>query len=193
MIRVLRAMAACLAVLVVAVHVAPWHSLMLPLHYNTSSSLPRGLYQATIVDTLRRGDILRVCVPEQVAPVALARGYVGPGMCAGGTAPVGKVLAGVPGDTVHVDAKGIRIGSRLFVEAPIRKRDTRGRLIEGAQGMRVLGQGECFVLSTYSRKSYDSRYFGPVRCMPPVLVLTPISAAARQRLAAAEMLLQEHE
>ena len=193
MIRVAGAIATGLLVLMAVMHVAPWRSLRLPLHYNLTASLPLGLYGAEMREGVRRGDILRVCTPWRAAPVARARGYVGPGSCPGGTAPIGKMVLGLPGDTVFVSKEEIRIGSRTVLKDPLQERDTRGRLVRTAEGMHVLAAGECFVLSTYSPRSYDSRYFGPVECAPPFLVLTPVSDAARRRLAPLHLALQGDE
>ena len=84
-------------------------------------------------------------------------------------------MFGLPGDTVFVSKEEIHIGSRTVLKAPLQERDTRGRLVRAAEGAHVLAASECFVLSTYSPRSYDSQYFGPVECTPPFLVLTPVS------------------
>jgi len=171
-----------LVVLSTAVHVIPMRSLSLPLHYNTSGSLPKGLYRVQWHKILQRGELLRVCVPQGVAEEARARGYVGPGNCDGGTTPVGKMVAGLPGDTVHVEDQYIRVGNRPAIPAVLQERDTRGRCVQNAKGTHILGANECFVISTYSTQSYDSRYFGPVTCAPPFLIMEPLSPNARLRL-----------
>ena len=182
MMRVLRLAAAGIAVLLLTVHLAPWHSLRLPLHYNITPSLPRGLYRAEWRTAVLRGDLLRICIPAPIASSARARGYLGAGPCPGGAAPVGKMVVGLPGDTVAVGRALIRIGTKVSIAASLRARDSRGRPVEGAAGVHVLTENECFVLSTFSRHSYDSRYFGPVPCAPPHLVLTPVSATVRSML-----------
>ena len=180
--RITRALALVVVVMAIAVHAAPWRSLTLPLHYNVTASLPQGLYRAQAKQSITRGDIVRVCVPAQVARMGRRRGYLGSGSCPEQTAPIGKMVVGLPGDTVHVDKRQIRVGSRLVLSAPLQDRDTRGRRVQGALGTHVLGADECFVLSTFSQQSFDSRYFGPVACVPPVVVLTPHSRKARREL-----------
>ena len=163
-----------LAGITAAVHLSPVHSLSLPLHYNISESLPKGLYRARWGPEIRRGDLIRVCLPEHVAHEARARGYLGPGTCEGDAAPIGKVVWGLPRDTVYIGPEGVLIGSESTVPAPVQERDTRGRPVPNALGTWVLDSDECLVLSTHSPQSYDSRYFGPIPCTPPFLVLTPL-------------------
>ena len=162
-----------------AAHLAPRLHERLPLHYNASPSLPRGFYSPTFPDTIVRGDLLRVCLPEANAPLALERRYVSPGRCPGRTEPLAKMLVGMPGDTVHVDSAGVRIGATLQIHAPAAAMDSRGRPVAALRGTYVMPTGQCFVLSTYVPQSYDSRYFGPVDCVPPHVVLTATAAAAR--------------
>ena len=87
----------------------------------------------------------------------------------------------------------IPIGSGTVLKALLQERDTQGRMVRGAGGTHVVADCECFVLSMYSPRSYDSQYFGPVECTPPFLVLTPVSGAARRRLAPLHSVLQGHE
>ena len=158
---------------------APPGQVALPLFYNTTASLPRGLYFAAKQEHLALGDIIRVCVPPRAGPHAVARGYVHPGSCAGGTAPIGKMVVGLPGDTVWVEKDGVRVGAKMRLRAKLQAKDSRGRPVRTAEGIHVLGPGQCFVLSTHDALSYDSRYFGPVRCQRPHHVLRPVSRHAR--------------
>ena len=155
-----------------AVHMAPRFYERPPLHYNATSSLPRGFYTPSFPDTIARGDLVRVCLPEAHAALALERRYIYRGRCPGDTEPLAKVLVGMPGDTVLVDSAGVRIGETLTIRAPAVETDSRNRPVTALKGAHVMGVGECFVMSTYVPNSYDSRYFGPVGCAPPHVVLT---------------------
>ncbi len=181
------------ALLGMARYLAPRQSLKLPLHYNATPSIPRGFYGSVMRDTVRRGDLVRACVPMHAAHEALARGYLSPGPCPGGTTPLGKMVAGAPSDTVHVGQNGIRVGEGPVLDAPVLKRDALGRSVQGALGTWVLGAAECFVVSTLSPRSYDSRYFGPVACAPPVVILVPLSKVARTKVRAMRQLLSADE
>ena len=136
------------------------------LHYNWSPSLPRGFYRPSFPDSLARGDLVRVCLPKAHAALALERKYLYPGLCPGGTEPLAKVLAALPGDTVRVDSTFTRVSGGLSIRAPVVPLDSQRRPVPSALGAHILGEGECFVLSTYIPHSYDSRYYGAVDCSP---------------------------
>jgi conjugative transfer signal peptidase TraF len=143
------------------------------LTYNTTASLPIGIYRiGELAGDPRRGDFVGVCLEGETARLALARGYVHrqalePYLyhvsCPSGTAIIGKPVAGVPGDTVEVDGQGVRINGEVLQGGAVAARDRRGRPMPNPRwGRRILGPDEYWVQSTYSRKSFDSRYFGPV-------------------------------
>ena len=176
--------AAVLVVLVAAIHFrhAPSGAVSLPLFYNTTASLPRGLYVARKAGTIQVGDLVRACIPPEAASEALARAYLMPGSCPSGAAAVGKLVAAMEGDTVRVDTLGVHVRGRLLPKSAPQAFDSRGRAVKKAAGHIVLGPGECFVVSTLDALSYDSRYFGPVRCQSPHVVLRPLGKRARRLL-----------
>lgn len=114
---------------------------------------------------------------------ALARGYLARGRCEGGAAPLGKIVLGLPGDTVWVSQDSIRHSGGVPVFAPLQRYDRQGRRMDNAQGLHVLRSDECFVVSTFNLYSYDSRYFGPVTCEAPFVVLQPLASRAKRQLA----------
>lgn len=144
------------------------------LTYNSTDSLPVGIYRVReLRGDPQRGEVVGFCLEGEAARVALARGYVHRQAlepyaygtrCASGAAPIGKPVAGVPGDTVEVGRDGIWInGLRLANSRPL-ARDRAGREMPVQRpGHRVLGDGEYWVQSTRSPRSFDSRYYGPVR------------------------------
>ncbi|MDE2956441.1 MAG: S26 family signal peptidase [Bacteroidota bacterium] len=140
-------------------------------HYNTSASIPEGWYVKQTADTLTRGDILRLCLPASVGRAAVRKGYVHRGSCPGGSRRVGKPVAAIGGDTVRVLTDSIQINRGPPIRAEIQLRDRRGRRMDRVTGRIVLQQNECFLLSTESPFSYDSRYFGPVACHGPYQIL----------------------
>ena len=149
------------------------------LHYNWSPSLPRGFYRPSFPDSLARGDLVRVCLPEAHAALALERKYLYPGLCPGGTEPLAKVVVALPGDTVLVDSTLTHISGGLVIHAPVVTLDSQSRPVPSALGEHVLLDGECFVLSTYIPHNYDSRYFGAVDCSAPHVVLTAADDGAQ--------------
>ena len=109
----------------------------------------------------------------------MERKYLYPGLCPGGTEPLAKVLAALPGDTVRVDSTFTHVSGGLSIRAPVVPLDSQRRPVPSALGAHILGEGECFALSTYIPHSYDSRYYGAVDCSPPHVVLTAADEAAQ--------------
>ena len=145
----------------------------LRLTYNSSSSLPIGIYRIQdLRREPRRGDIVGICLDGGAARMALARGYVHPqGLepllygtrCFSGVGIVGKPVAGVPGDTVDVSPTGVRVNGTLLERSRLPLRDRAGRSVPTAPlGARVLRPGEYWLESTYALNSFDSRIYGPV-------------------------------
>lgn len=155
-----------LFLLAVAVHILPVGKTSLPLFINRSSSMPMGFYHMTKELDLNRGDLLRTCLPDVLNQIAVDRGYLHRGRCVGGATRIGKPVVALQGDTVVVSDKKIEVKSYGEFHVAVYLRDRKGRVLANAIGTHVLKPGECFFLSTYSRYSYDSRYFGPVPCGP---------------------------
>ena len=157
----------------VAVQSLPIGRMSLPLFVNTSASLPFGLYRVTKVANLKRGDVLRTCLPDTLSQFAVQRGYLRQGICPGGSTRVGKPVIALQGDTVLVSDRYIQVKGHWDFETPIYAHDRKGRRLPNAIGTHVLSPGKCFLLSTHSMLSYDSRYYGPIPCgSPPYYVLT---------------------
>lgn len=145
----------------------------LGLTYNSSDSLPAGVYR---IRPLRgdpeRGDVVGVCLTRGAAALARARGYVHPqglepwvygARCGTGLAVIGKPVAGVPGDTVEVTGSGVFVNGSALPNGSILLHDRAGReLPHAAPRMRVLGPGEFWIQSPHTAHSYDSRIFGPI-------------------------------
>ena len=143
---------------------APAGRLSWPLFVNMSDSLPLGFYRITKVFDLQRGYVLRTCLPAEIGRAAVQRGYVRRGTCPNGSARIGKPIIALQGDTVVVSDGRVQVQGRGDHEAPIYVHDRRGRSLANAAGTHILQPGECFLLSTHSSFSYDSRYYGPISC-----------------------------
>jgi conjugative transfer signal peptidase TraF len=85
------------------------------------------------------------------------------GACPGGALPVGKPVAARRGDTVAVTPAGLCVDGVAVPNSRALAADRQGRpLPQLAVGRYVVGPGELWLVSSYSRWSFDSRYFGPV-------------------------------
>lgn len=134
------------------------------LRLNLTASLPVGLYLASGAAPVR-GSIVLACLPPAVADFARERGYVPRGdACPGGVVPVGKSILAIAGDTVAVTPTGLLVNGAPVPNSQALEADRKGRpLPRVAVGTYVVAPGELWVLSRYSRFSFDSRYFGAVQ------------------------------
>jgi conjugative transfer signal peptidase TraF len=124
--------------------------------WNPSESMPRGLYWL-VPGSAQRGDIVEVCPPAPVAHYAREHGIVGRGLCAGWNGTLLKVLAGVAGDDVDFESRGVYVNGLLWPQSAPRPIVAPFR----AHGRHRLRQGEIVVLGLNPR-SYDSRYYGAI-------------------------------
>ena len=138
------------------------------IRINLTESLPRGLYRTSAFrpDVVAYGDLVTFC-PRPVAVAPVAPYLIAGDDCAGPDgrvvyAELAKAIAGLPGDTVTVDATGVRVdGVPLPHSAPL-AHSRSGAPVAAALGTHVLGPGEYWMHSGRVRYSLDSRYYGPV-------------------------------
>jgi conjugative transfer signal peptidase TraF len=135
----------------------------LHLTMNWTTSMPLGLYRRHPVDRASaRGDLVLICVPEALARFGARRGYLPPGDCAAGTAPLLKHVAAVRGDVVELRAGAVIVDGVPLPNSATRATDTSGRLLPHVRrGRYVLRQGDVW-LWTPALNGWDSRYYGPL-------------------------------
>ena len=132
-----------------------------------TASLPKGIYRvvrsAEPAELLRPGVIGLWCLPLRTARWAATRGYLRPGRCASGIEPLAKVVLATGGDTVDFDARGVSVGGRRVANSQPLTWDGMGRSLPPAPfGRYVLRPGDAWVWSPFTRRSFDSRYLGPL-------------------------------
>jgi conjugative transfer signal peptidase TraF len=94
---------------------------------NWTGSMPLGLWRADAADqTIRRGDVVLVCLPDDVSKLALERGYIGGGDC-DGAAVLLKRVGAVPGDQVEVSPDGLSVNDALIPNTSPVSLDPSGR------------------------------------------------------------------
>jgi conjugative transfer signal peptidase TraF len=127
---------------------------------NYSPSLPVGLY---MVASDPRADLVEFCPTEPYASLATERGYRSEGSCPDGGAPLMKPIAAQPGDMVEISSRGFVVnGKALQNSAPLNV-DTEGRSLQHWPfGKYRVETATVWVISSYNRRSFDSRYFGPI-------------------------------
>lgn len=129
------------------------------IRINTSSSLPLGLY----ITTSEATELVEFCPPEPWAHLAALRGYRNKGACRDGASPLLKPVVAWPGDTVVYSPQGIQINGKLLPNTAARREDSNGRVLSPwSFGTYVVEPGTVWVASSYSDRSFDSRYMGPI-------------------------------
>ncbi len=144
------------------------------LRINTSSSLPVGIY----ITTSEKSELVEFCPPEPLARLAAERGYRTKGTCKDGASPLLKPVVAQPGDIVEYSTAGIRINGSLLANTAPHSADSKGRVLSPWPfGTYVVEPGTIWVASSYSDRSFDSRYMGPIPirsvqdCVRPLLTL----------------------
>ncbi|ATN37842.1 conjugative transfer signal peptidase TraF (plasmid) [Rhizobium sp. ACO-34A] len=128
---------------------------------NLTPSEPLGLWR---IEKIKRpvtvGDLVFVCPPmTAVFGEAQRRGYLRPGLCAGGVAPLIKTAAALPGQHVYI-TDHVVVDGRSLPASAVRKMDGEGRALLPDPGG-IVPPHHLFLHSSFA-SSYDSRYFGPV-------------------------------
>ncbi|MGZ2442175.1 conjugative transfer signal peptidase TraF [Sinorhizobium medicae] len=128
---------------------------------NLTPSEPLGLWR---IETLQRpvaiGDLVFLCPPNTPMFIeAWRRGYLRRGLCAGGSAPLIKTVAALPGQRIEI-TDHVLIDGRSVPASSVSREDGEGRVLLPDPGG-VVPPHHLFLHSRFA-SSYDSRYFGPV-------------------------------
>jgi conjugative transfer signal peptidase TraF len=130
---------------------------------NLSPSAPLGLYR-TVDQPVTRGELVVACVPPLAARFGRERGYLGPGACPGGVQPVLKRVGAIPGDTVDLGPAAVVVNGLPLPGSHTAVLDLQGRPLPHAPwGPSIVRPDEVWLFTTDWPRSWDSRYFGPVR------------------------------
>jgi conjugative transfer signal peptidase TraF len=123
-----------------------------------------------------RGDLVLACLPDAIAQLGIARGYLLRGRgCGDGVEPVGKRLSALPGDSVEVMPYYIAVNGQRLEHSATLARDGRGVLVlHVAWGRYTVHPGEVWLFGTKDARSWDSRYFGPVPASSVRAALEPV-------------------
>jgi len=136
-------------------------SVVTGLRFNASESMPRGIWRAVKFDGVaHHGDAVAVCLDR----TPMIERYVGTGSCPSGLEPVLKTIRAVGGDEIEWGPAGAWInGKKVWITLPL-EQDSSGRDLEAwPYGIYRVADDEIWLFSSYSEKSFDSRYWGPVK------------------------------
>ena len=128
----------------------------------SDSSCADGFYR--LIDApIRRGELVAGCLPVNAEQEGLTRGYLGNGDCPGGAEPVLKVIGGLSGDEVDVESGWIAVNGKRLDNSATVTLDSIGRLLTHVVwGKRRVAPEEVWLFGLNNRRSWDSRYFGPI-------------------------------
>lgn len=141
---------------------------------NLTGSIPPGIYRIS-TDPVARGSIVLVCLPRDISEFARSRGYVPSGSCPDKSAPLGKFVVAMAGDAVEVGTDGVAVNDSLLRNSRPMPSDARGRQLHAfPAGTYQVRSNELWLVSSYSPRSFDSRYFGPVTTKSIVSRVIPV-------------------
>ena len=132
------------------------------LHLNLSASAPIGLWTEKPINpaTIKRGTLISFCPPDSpiVRRVIELKTLVEGDCLNTNLAPFLKPVAAVSGDIVRLqEGMPARING-----SPLLNTISRESFPAWPDGEYKVKPGEVWVFSSYSDRSFDSRYFGPV-------------------------------
>lgn len=156
-------------------------AVLIGLRLCLTPSLPLGVYQTTDGEP-EPGVVVMICLTESTARLAAERGYIARGrpfgtddVCPEGLEPLGKRVLATGGDTVAVADRGIAVNGRAVPRTSRLPRDSYGRPLPlYPPGVYIVHAGELWVIATDSRRSFDSRYFGPLPEQNVLAVVRPL-------------------
>ena len=130
------------------------------LRVNDSGSLPIGVY---VVTSDPSAGLVEFCPTEPYASVAVVRGYRSSGNCPDGGAPLMKPVVAREFDTVEVSRSGLEVNGKMLPNSAPLAVNTSGRTLQHWPfGKYIVKPGMAWVVSSYNRRSFDSRYYGPI-------------------------------
>ena len=128
----------------------------------TDSAARAGIYRLTMT-RFKRGDLVVACLPREIAREGRERGYLEAGPCPGNAEPVAKVVGALPGDLLDVESSRTCVNGLCFGNSAVAQNDTIGRALSHVGfGKRVVAPNQIWLFGFNDRKSWDSRYFGPL-------------------------------
>lgn len=142
---------------------------------NTTESIALGMYW-TSDRPVQKGEYVLLCPPSVgVIEEARRRGYLTAGPCPGGYGYMMKRILAAGGDSVAVDASGVRVNGLLLPHSAPLPADLADRPMPRFQADHyVLRASEVLLLSDISSTSFDGRYFGPVSVAQIRTVIVPV-------------------
>lgn len=152
---------------------------MIGLRLNFTPSMPLGIYR--IVDlsprAVQRGMTVAVCAPATAISLGRHRGYLSAGTCFGNSEPLLKTVAAVAGDSVTIASNGVSVNGCLLRNSKPLAADSSGNTMTPWPSGRYRMSTGSIWLYAGNKRSWDSRYWGPVSVRNVVGEVSPVLVA----------------
>jgi conjugative transfer signal peptidase TraF len=103
--------------------------------------------------------------------------------CPDGFSPLIKPVIAWPGDTVETSLRGITVNGVLLAHTVPLDHDSQGRTVHPfPYGIYHVQSGQLWAVSSFSPRSFDSRYFGPIPMRSVHLWIRPLLVEKKYRL-----------
>ena len=151
----------------------------LGLVFNYTHSAPFGLYMEIATPTEARREpppYIFFCPDVRWPSMNNEPNYRSPmRTCPDGFSPLIKPVIAWPGDTVQTSPQGITVNGVLLAHTVSLNHDSQGRIVHPfAYGTYRVQPGQLWAVSSFSPRSFDSRYFGPVPLRSVHLWIRPL-------------------
>jgi conjugative transfer signal peptidase TraF len=143
--------------------------------FNISPSMPIGLYwlSHTKSESLKRGDVVAVCLKGPFLKMGLERNYIFKSGHCSDSAPLIKTVFAIPGDSVVLSKDGMSVNGKNY---PLKTfdRDSQQRVLPYIPRGNYLKTSAFWLIGTNDSKSWDSRYWGEVNASQILYQLKPL-------------------
>ncbi len=145
------------------------------IRINTTGSYPRGIYWMTN-DPITKGSLVIFCPTDSaVFHMAKERGYINAGFCPGSTGYMIKKILATNHDRVEMTTAGVFVNGRLLPNSKPMDMDLEGQPLSPIRvNITALDEHSVLLMSDYSPKSFDGRYFGLIEESQIIGVVRPI-------------------
>jgi conjugative transfer signal peptidase TraF len=147
----------------------------LPVRFNLTGSMPRGIYLLKSSHIINRGDLIMICLPNFLANFGLQRGYLLPGSCQNGSQPLLKKVVAKSGDTIVLSADSMQVNGKQLPCSATLNTDYQNRTLPSTlRGIYTLKQHQLWLYGVSSARSWDSRYMGVIDSSSVINVVMPL-------------------
>ena len=139
---------------------------------NITPSMKYGIYIKANGE-IGEGDTVSVCLKDPYKKIALERNYAAKGSKCSGIDPLIKEVVAIPGDDVILADKYVEVNQKRY-SFPTSHFDSLDRVLAVYPRGKYLHTPSYWLIGVNNKKSWDSRYFGPVSRAQILTKLKPL-------------------